>query len=538
MYQALYRKWRPKGFDSVCGQEHITSVLRYEIINNRYSHAYLFCGSRGTGKTTCAKLLAKAVNCLAPVNGSPCGECEACRAIEDERTTDVIEMDAASNTGVDYIRDIREAVMYAPSMLKNRVYIIDEVHMLTQSAFNALLKTLEEPPSRVVFILATTEQQKIPSTILSRCQKFEFRRIATGVIASRLLYISEQEGIRTEPAAAKVIAKMAQGGMRDAISLLELCAGEGKEITLDTVKAVTGAVGREQAAEVAYAIKNKDTDALFDIVNSAVASSKELTVFWQELTDFYRDMLIFRTAKSPEKYLDLTEDEAETLRELATAFSGATLLRHCSILEETHTAMLRQGASKRLCAEMAFLKMCDDRLDAVPEGLVSRVSSLEERIAALSSGVIPVSSENAVEGAMKAPEAKPISFKKAVSTEMVKTEVAAAMNTKKASEPKSVRQGLKPASWWVEATKKLSETNPSVSPFMRLSRAYENDGRVLVRVDGAIARDMLDTPQMRSVLATLSASLAPSPVTPEKFDFMETGNTGAEKLPIDELEEN
>ena len=536
MYQALYRKWRPKGFDSVCGQEHITSVLRYEIINNRYSHAYLFCGSRGTGKTTCAKLLAKAVNCLAPVNGSPCGECEACRAIEDERTTDVIEMDAASNTGVDYIRDIREAVMYAPSMLKNRVYIIDEVHMLTQSAFNALLKTLEEPPSRVVFILATTEQQKIPSTILSRCQKFEFRRIATDVIANRLLYISEQEGIRTEPSAAKLIAKMAQGGMRDAISLLELCAGEGKEITLETVKAVTGAVGREQAAEVAYAIKNKDTDALFDIINSAVASSKELTVFWQEITDFYRDMLIFRTAKSPEKYLDLTSDEEETLRELASSFSGATLLRHCSILEETHTAMLRQGASKRLCAEMAFLKMCDDKLDTVPEGLVSRVSALEEKIAAISSGVIPVSADISVVGAMKP---QMTTFKKTVPSDTVKAEVASAMNVKMPpKEAAPVRQGLKPASWWVEATKKLSETEPSLSPFMKLSRAYENGGRILIRVDGAIARDMLDTPNMRNILSALSASLAPSPVSPDMFDFMETGNLEAEKLPIDELEEN
>ena len=345
MYQALYRKWRPKGFDSVCGQEHITSVLKYEIVNNRYSHAYLFCGSRGTGKTTCAKLLAKAVNCLSPVNGSPCCECEACRAIEDERTADVIEMDAASNTGVDYIRDIREAVMYAPSMLKNRVYIIDEVHMLTQSAFNALLKTLEEPPSRVVFILATTEQQKIPSTILSRCQKFEFRRISADVIANRLMYISEQEGISTEPAAAKTIAKMAQGGMRDAISLLELCAGEGKQITLEAVKAVTGAIGREQAAQVAEAIAGSDTDTLFDIVSEIVSSAKEMTVFWQELTDFWRDMLIFKTARSPEKYLDLTHEEEERLRALAQGFTAATLLRHCTLLEDAYTNMLRQGAN-------------------------------------------------------------------------------------------------------------------------------------------------------------------------------------------------
>ncbi len=528
MYQALYRKWRPKGFDSVCGQEHITSVLKHEVKNDRYSHAYLFCGSRGTGKTTCAKLLAKAVNCLSPVDGSPCGECEACRAIDEERTTDVVEMDAASNTGVDYIRDIREAVMYAPSMLKNRVYIIDEVHMLTQSAFNALLKTLEEPPSRVVFILATTEQQKIPSTILSRCQKFEFRRISADVIANRLMYISEQEGIKTEPAAAALIAKMAQGGMRDAISLLELCAGDGKTITLEAVKAVTGAVGREQAFKAARAIASKDTDALFDTVAEIISSAKEMTVFWQELTDFWRDMLIFKTAKSPEKYLDLTEEEFATIKEIASSFRGAELLRHCTILEDTYTAMLRQGASKRLCAEMAFLKMCDDKLDTAPEGLVARMSSLEERITALSGGIIPVSVAPAT---AKTPiTGDTVMFKKATpapASDMNKT-------YQKSSNPQ-VRIGMKPASWWAEATGKVAKSNPSIAPFMKLSRAFETDGKLLVKVEGSIVKEMLDTPQMRQTLSALSASFLPTPYAPDKFEFVEAGAGEISAAPLDEL---
>ena len=534
MYQALYRKWRPKGFDSVCGQEHITSVLKYEIINNRYSHAYLFCGSRGTGKTTCAKLLAKAVNCLNPVNGSPCGECEACVAIEDERTADVVEMDAASNTGVDYIRDIREAVMYAPSMLKNRVYIIDEVHMLTQSAFNALLKTLEEPPSRVVFILATTEQQKIPATILSRCQKFEFRRISADVISDRLMYISEQEGITTEPAAAKTIAKMAQGGMRDAISLLELCAGDGKQITLDAVKAVTGAVGREQAAQVAFAVKSSDTDALFDIVSTIVSSAKEMTVFWQELTDFWRDMLIFKTARSPEKYLDLTKEEQQTIKELADAFTTATLLRQCTLLEDAYTAMLRQGASKRLVAEMTFLKMCDGKIDTAPEGLVARISALEEKLALLA-GSTPISA------ATSTPSSAPATPKTLHSTDTIsyKKAVAAApgepLTQPQKSENKPVRQGLKPISWWAEATKRVAEKSPAISPFMRLSRAYENGDRLLVRVDGAIARDMLDTQEMRNSLTAMSASFSATPYSPDKIDFVETGDTPTALTPMDEL---
>lgn len=532
MYQALYRKYRPKGFDAVCGQEHITSVLRYEIINDRYSHAYLFCGSRGTGKTTCAKLMAKAVNCLSPIEGSPCGVCEACRAIDEERTTDVIEMDAASNTGVDYIRDIKEAVMYAPSLLKNRVYIIDEVHMLTQSAFNALLKTLEEPPSRVVFILATTEQQKIPSTILSRCQRFEFRRIPSDVIAARLDYIAAQEGISLDPVAAKMIAKMAQGGMRDAISLLELCAGDGGQITPKAVSAVTGAVGRQQAADIVRAVNAKDTDALFAEVAGAVASAKELTVFWQELTDFYRDMLIFKTAKHPERYLDLTEDEIAVLSELSSATSGATLLRHCTILEQTHSAMLRQGASKRLCAEMAFLRMCDERLDTLPEGLVARVSALEERLAAVSSGgVIPVA------GATEGASAQTLSFKKTVSADAVKADVKRDAEIKTAPEPAPVRKGLKPITWWAEATKRVAAQSPSVSPFMRVARAYENGDRILVRVDGAMARNMLDSQQIRNILSALSAGLAPTQIAPDKFDFVETGDTATVLAPIDELQD-
>jgi DNA polymerase-3 subunit gamma/tau len=527
MYQALYRKWRPRDFESVCGQEHITSVLKHEIKNDRYSHAYLFCGSRGTGKTTCAKLLAKAVNCLDPIDGSPCGKCEACRAIDEERTTDVIEMDAASNTGVDYIRDIREAVMYAPSMLKNRVYIIDEVHMLTQSAFNALLKTLEEPPSRVVFILATTEQQKIPSTILSRCQRFEFRRIAADVIADRLMYISEQEGIKTEPAAAKVIAKMAQGGMRDAISLLELCAGDGKTITLEAVKSVTGAVGRETAAEAVTAVINKDTDALFEIIAKAVASAKEITVFWQELIDFYRDMLVFKTAKSPERFLDLTGEEFEMIKSLTASMSGATLLAHCKILEDTHAAMLRQGASKRLCAEMAFLKMCDGALDSSAEGLAARITALEERAVGFAGGVMPT-----LENAPKNPQAvqSTVAFKKA--TVAPKTDQKPIIS----SNPPEVRQAQKPAPWWAEATKKVSENMPYIAPFMKQARAYEMDDRLLIKVEGLMTQDMLNTPEMRGVIASLSAAYGKTQYAPEKLEFMIAGKLEDDEVsPIDEL---
>ncbi len=527
MHQALYRKWRPRSFDSVCGQEHITSVLKYEVANNRYSHAYLFCGSRGTGKTTCAKLLAKALNCESPENGNPCGKCASCQAVDKEATTDVVEMDAASNTGVDYIRDIRETVMYAPTMLKNRVYIIDEVHMLTQSAFNALLKTLEEPPSQVVFILATTEQQKIPATILSRCQKFEFRRIASDVIADRLMYIAKEESIEIARDAAKLIAKTAQGGMRDAISLMELCAGEGKEITLPEVRAVTGSLGREHALKTVRAVLNRDADELFSITGEVVSSAKEMTVFWQELIDLYRDLLVFKTTKSPESYLDLTSDERESLAELVSKCSLSALIRHSTLAENAFTDMQRIGASKRICAEMALLKMCDDRLDTLPEGIVARLSAIEEKLAAIQNGAVI-----ATQGAesFKAPSEDAM-FKKTVTPSQVTEEKLPQ------APPAPTREKMKAVNWWMEAAKKIGEKQPAAYPFLKLSRAYECGDKVSVRVEGEIGMMMLDTPEMKTMLSNISAMIGDRPYPPSAFEFMAVAVEHTEIDPLDELAE-
>ncbi len=533
MYRALYRKYRPKDFDSVCGQDHITSVLKYEVANNRTSHAYLFCGSRGTGKTTCAKLLSKAVNCLNPEGGNPCGRCEACLAIDGERTTDVTEMDAASNTGVDYIRDIKEAVMYAPSMLKNKVYIIDEVHMLTQSAFNALLKTLEEPPANVVFILATTEQHKIPATILSRCQKFEFRRITAPVIADRLAYIAKEEGFTLERPAAMQIAKLAQGGMRDAISLLELCAGEGREINTATVREITGSTGREQAEEVAEAVLEKDTDRLFETVERLVASSKEIGVFWQELIGFYRDLLVVKSAKRPENYLDVTEEEMKVLKDTAEKYKQHTLLRHCALLEETYGAMQRPGAVKRLCAEMTFLKMCDEKLDVYPAGLAARVSGLEEKLALLteSGGVIP-----ALADVSASEQAKPIMYKKSVLPETTAAAEASEPSGKAAKpEIKTQRSSAKPVSWWAEAVSRVAESTPSVAPFMKMSQAFENEGGLLIRVRGAMAIELLDTREFRKKLSESAYFCSGKRYAPESLRFTEADMPKEQTNPIDEL---
>ena len=381
MHQALYRKWRPQTFDEVCGQEHITSILKYETEQNKFSHAYLFCGSRGTGKTTCAKILAKAVNCEAPEHGNPCNKCAACRAIDAGTATDVLEMDAASNNGVDNIRDIRDEVVYTPSSLRYRVYIVDEVHMLSGSAFNALLKTLEEPPSHVVFILATTELHKLPSTIISRCQRFDFRRISTEVLSARLAHISEHEKIEYDPEALRILAKLALGGMRDAISLLELCAGTRRKITTALVDETVGSGGRENVEQTVRAIAEANFDAIFSSVESIVQSSRDIAVFWQELISYYRDMLVIKTTARADRYLDLTDHEAALLKQTADLFPKETLIYHCRVLDDTYYAMLHLNSSKRTLAEMALIKLCDTSLDTSADALLSRIAKLEQTIA-------------------------------------------------------------------------------------------------------------------------------------------------------------
>lgn len=385
MHQALYRKYRPNSFDSVYGQDHITSILRHEALNDSVSHAYLFSGSRGTGKTTCAKILAKSVNCLDLKNGNPCNKCANCIAIDNGTTTDVIEMDAATNTGVDYIRDLRENVMFTPAMLKKRVYIIDEAHMLSDSAFNALLKTIEEPPEHVLYIFATTEQHKIPATIISRCQRFEFRRISLNSLVERLLYIAKNEGIQLTAEGAKLIAKTAQGGMRDAISLMELCSGSHKEITPELVNEILGTSSYEKMANVAIDIANKNYSRLFTAVNDIVASSKDILVFFQDLTSFYRDMMVKKSAPSQD-YLELLPNEDKALESAAVLFNMATLIYHTTLLDDAYANMLRNPASKRLCAEITLMKMCDPKLSETNDALLARIAALEDKITLISKG--------------------------------------------------------------------------------------------------------------------------------------------------------
>lgn len=406
-YRALYRKWRPHDFDDVCGQDGITDILKYEVSSGRLSHAYLFCGSRGTGKTSCAKILAKAVNCENSKDGNPCNCCEACRSIDSGIATDVIEMDAASNNGINDVRDMQDEIAFTPALLKYRVYIIDEVHMMSAQAFNALLKTLEEPPEYVIFILATTEYNKLPTTIVSRCQRFDFKRIATDVIISRLLAISEKEGIEITEDAARIISRVSRGGMRDAISLLELCAGARKPIDDALVFATVGSGNRESAYKIIEAISKSDFETVYSIINDIVMKSGDLSVFWQEIIDSYRDIMVVKNSERAKIYLDLTDAEYSALSAIASELSMVRLSYHVSILESAMADMQRAFNSKRSIAEIALTRMCDAKLSDSNEALALRIEELERSVKMMKLGVAPISHSVSEQPKSKSTETKP-----------------------------------------------------------------------------------------------------------------------------------
>ncbi len=503
MHQALYRKWRPRTFSEVCGQEHITSILQYEVDNHSTTHAYLFCGSRGTGKTTCAKILAKAVNCRNPKDGNPCGVCEACLAIDEGTATDVLEMDAASNTGVEYIRDMKEAVAYTPAMLKTRVYIIDEVHMLSGSAFNALLKTLEEPPPQVVFILATTELQKIPATILSRCKRFDFRRISNTVIAERLLEIAAQEKIALTEDGAYAIAKLSQGGMRDAISLLELCAGSGHEITYETVNERAGAGGRDAVLRMVAAIAEKDYEKIFSEVEKIYHSSKDISVFWQELIGCYRDLLVLKHTKNPMDYLDLTQNELEALQGLQNAFSTSTLLYHSKLLDDTFQILQRGTAPKRLTAEMALLRLCDASLSVSNDALLTRVEALEDQMLLGGAFSSPKAAQKAEPSTPTYTEYSVSQPGKAPAPE--KTVLAPSVVSKTEEKKKTAADTAPevPIANWQELVAVVGRMDHGAGSFLKKTTATfsEQAQRVYIYVSNPFEAQMIDQEEVRRALA-------------------------------------
>ena len=417
MYQALYRKYRPKTFDDVVGQEHITETLKKQVETGRLSHAYLFIGTRGTGKTTCAKILAKAVNCEHPVNGNPCNQCAACRGIDDGSILDVVEIDAASNNRVEDVRALRDEAVFSPANVNKRVYIIDEVHMLSNSAFNALLKILEEPPAHLMFILATTELHKVPATILSRCQRHSFKRIPVDTIAARLNYVAQQEHLNLQPDAAALLARMADGGMRDALTLLDQCSGSDV-ITTETVISAMGLAGNLRTARLLQSIADGDTAKTLEQFRSLWQDGKDPAALLDELSMLQRDLLMQAVAPRGGRELLSGGYDSETLQTLSGAFTPAQLLANLQSIQDALTAMAAQP-NPRIAAELCLIRLCRPELcDDVPT-LCARVDKLEQ---AVRSGDIPATAASApakpaaalrqeprqVQKAQPKPEPKPV----------------------------------------------------------------------------------------------------------------------------------
>lgn len=394
-YQALYRKYRPQTFDDVSGQLAVTQTLKTQLISGRMSHAYLFTGSRGTGKTSCAKILAKAVNCLHPDNGNPCNCCEACRAIDSGSCMDVLEIDAASNNGVDNVRDLRDDAIYTPSQVKMRVYIIDEVHMLSISAFNALLKIIEEPPEHLLFILATTELHKVPATILSRCQRFAFRRISQEDIAARLQYVAYQENIDLDDGAARVIARLADGGMRDGLSLLDQCASATTgELTAERVYACLGIAGEQKCGELMGYIAAHDTKSALTLFNRLYTEGKDLGALLDEMACLTRDLLVLKTAGNAGiTMLSGVASDQEALA-LTKALSSGELVRIMERIQTTLSSFTR-SASRRMDAELCIVELCQPELSLDVQSVNARLTRLEEQLK--SGAFVPAKRERIVE---------------------------------------------------------------------------------------------------------------------------------------------
>lgn len=411
-YQALYRKFRPDTFRDVKGQEHIVTTLQNQIKAGRVGHAYLFCGTRGTGKTTIAKILAKAVNCENPVDGNPCGECKMCRSIASGTSMNVIEIDAASNNGVDNIREIVDEVSFSPAEGKYKVYIIDEVHMLSIGAFNALLKTLEEPPSYVIFILATTESHKIPITIHSRCQRYDFKRISIETIANRLQDLMDREQVDVEEKAIRYVAKAADGSMRDALSLLDQCIAfhYGEKLTYDMALDVLGAVDSSVFGKMLRLITQKDVTGAITLLEEVIYQGRELTQFVTDFTWYLRNLLLMKNADGVEDIIDVSSDNLALMKEEAQMVESGTIMRYIRIFSEL-SGQLKYATAKRIMVEMAIIKLCRPAMEVKNDALVERIRDIEERLesgAFVSNATEAVAAAGPVEPQKKAPMPKAV----------------------------------------------------------------------------------------------------------------------------------
>lgn len=532
MYQVLYRKWRPKTFSDVSGQEHITTTLLNELSTNRLNHAYLFTGSRGTGKTTCAKILAKAVNCLHPVNGNPCGECEICKGIDSGGILDVTEMDAASNRKIDDIRQIIDEVQFKPSKCKYRVYIIDEVHMLTTEAFNALLKTLEEPPEHAIFILATTEVHKLPQTILSRCQRFDFHRIPPRAIADRLLYVASQEGVTLSDGAALLAASVADGALRDALSLLDRCIAISSDIDEDVVRSAAGLARKTYLFELANCVINKNTAKALEIVNRLYGESKDMARLCDELLSHFRTLMLIKSVKNPRDIIIMADDEFEQAQVQSDYLSLADIVYYMDVLSRAYQNMGR-GTGDRTELEMAVVKLSSAELDGTVEALTARVTALEkavkkvirvncipEQVQAVSQ---PVQSETPKPEVQKSEPEKVQEVKPVVETEKdepaapttkIQGQPAQEQPVLTASAPKKALQrqsvdldaiynNAQPFPDWAEVVNNMKPVSRTIAAAFANSSAYTSGKYMLIDTDNEMAFELLKNNERRQEIRQL-----------------------------------
>ena len=506
MYQALYRKYRPQTFDDMVGQLAVTQTLKTQLQTGKLSHAYLFTGSRGTGKTSAAKILAKAVNCENPQDGNPCNRCSACRAIDSGACMDVLEIDAASNNGVDNVRDLRDDAIYTPSQVKMRVYIIDEVHMLSMAAFNALLKIIEEPPEHLLFILATTELHKVPATILSRCQRFSFRRISQEDIAARLQYVAYQENIELDDSAARLLARLADGGLRDGLSLLDQCASASTaELDADRVCACLGLAGIQQCGVLMARIADRDANGALELLNRIYADGKDMRALLDELICLVRDFMILQTA--PKEGISLLSGVAtdEEVKALSGRFSAPELVRMLNLLQQTLQGF-SFSANRRLDTEICLLNLCQPELSLDPESLNARIGRLEEQ---LRSGVIPVAPAPAPQAA-PAPEKVP----------------AAAAEPAKPTQPQpEPTQAVEaPVGFWTDLAMQVrSELKPPISGFFvtgpnaQVTGQLRQNGLVLLCTNDFTAT-LLNKPEVVELVSRKASALLGRPVPVKVID--------------------
>ena len=507
MYQALYRKWRPRSFADVVGQDHITSTLRREVADDHVSHAYLFTGTRGTGKTTCAKILAKAVNCEHPVNGDPCNCCKSCIGIDNGSFTDVLELDAASNNGVDQVRALRDEAIYSPANVRKRVYIVDEVHMLSTAAFNALLKILEEPPAHLIFILATTELQKVPATILSRCQRFSFKRITAADIEKRLLYIAKEEGIALTDDAAALLAGMSDGALRDALSLLDQCASAERSVNTERILSVLGLAGRAETEQLMRAVLSGDAEEALLQFDRLYANGKDVNAVLGELTTLTRDLIIRATVPKGGEALYTGGYDVKILDSLLTDVSPRRLMYIASALQEFSYHTLR-GGNRRLEAELCLLTVTEESLSRDTGALLARMDRLEALVR--EGGAAPVKKSTVSAAPVKS--APPVEKSEALPAAVEKTEAPVSVPSPAPAKEEAAECSGDNDVWKTLLEQYKNHVPPMSRGFLNNCTGKYSDGVLTVVCDTETTKSLLNAEAVCTALREVTTAHVGRPV--------------------------